>query len=68
MECFKTKTRNCIGGYVKLKFDVLLENICYYYLQAAEGGLTELQNLAQWCCVNPGEAEPAECPLSRKYS
>jgi hypothetical protein len=47
MECFKTKTRNCIGGAV------------------AEGGFTELQNLAQWCCVNPGVAEPDECPLRR---
>ncbi|CAF1039997.1 unnamed protein product [Didymodactylos carnosus] len=47
MECFKTKTRNCIGGW------------------AAEGGFTELQNLAQWCCVNPGVAEPDECPLHR---
>ncbi|CAF1079110.1 unnamed protein product [Adineta ricciae] len=47
MECFKTKTRNCIGGW------------------AAEGGLTELQNLAQWCCVNPGVQEPDECPLRR---
>jgi len=46
-ECFKTKTRNCIGGWV------------------AEGGLTELQNLAQWCCVNPGVQEPDECPLRR---
>jgi hypothetical protein len=32
MECFKTKTRNCIGGYVRLKFNVLLENIYYYSL------------------------------------
>lgn len=24
-----------------------------------------MQNLAQWCCVNPGEPEPAECPLHR---
>ncbi|CAF1082939.1 unnamed protein product [Rotaria sp. Silwood1] len=47
MECFKTKTRNCIGGW------------------AAEGGFTELQNLAQWCCVNPGVQEPDECPLRR---
>jgi len=47
MECFKTKTRNCIGGWV------------------AEGGFTELQNLAQWCCVNPGTPEPDECPLRR---
>ncbi|CAF0865051.1 unnamed protein product [Rotaria sp. Silwood1] len=47
MECFKTKTRNCIGGW------------------AAEGGFTELQNLAQWCCVNPGSPEPDECPLRR---
>ncbi|CAF5179793.1 unnamed protein product, partial [Rotaria magnacalcarata] len=47
MECFKTKTRNCIGGSI------------------AEGGFTELQNLAQWCCVNPGSPEPDECPLSR---
>ncbi|CAF1919325.1 unnamed protein product [Rotaria magnacalcarata] len=47
MECFKTKTRNCIGGWV------------------AEGGFTELQNLAQWCCVNPGVQEPDECPLRR---
>lgn len=34
--------------------------------QVAEGGLTELQNLAQWCCVNPGVQEPDECPLRRK--
>ncbi|CAF3201103.1 unnamed protein product [Rotaria socialis] len=47
MECFKTKTRNCIGGSI------------------AEGGFTELQNLAQWCCVNPGSPEPDECPLNR---
>jgi len=50
MECFKTKTRNCIGGW------------------AAEGGFTELQNLAQWCCVNPGLPEPDECPLRRKIN
>jgi hypothetical protein len=25
-----------------------------------------LQNLAQWCCVNPGVQEPEECPLRRK--
>ncbi len=44
-----------------LKYFLLL-----LYIQAAEGGLTELQNLAQWCCVNPGVEEPDECPLRRK--
>lgn len=25
-----------------------------------------MQNLAQWCCVNPGLPEPDECPLRRE--
>ncbi len=68
MECFKTKTRNCIGGWVLTsQFSNRHEAIkTIFYIQVAEGGFTELQNLAQWCCVNPGSPEPDECPLRRK--
>jgi hypothetical protein len=67
MECFKTYTRGCVGYHVKnlIRLKYFIDNEKVFILKFAEGTLTELQNIALYCCQ--GIFKNPDCPLNSKF-